>query len=64
MRNKIMEAQVSNMILSAAAFRQSLEVFALKDDGVITRDEMKIIRKLTRASGKFENALQRIRDGK
>ena len=64
MRNKTMEAQVSNMILSAAAFRQTLEVSALKDDGVMTRDEMKSISKLTRASIRFEKALQKIVDGK
>lgn len=62
MKNKIMETQIGNMLLSATAFRQSLEVFALKDDGVITREEQKTIRQLTRASRRFEKALDRIRN--
>ena len=62
MKNKIMETQIGNMMLSAAAFRQSLEVFAVKDDGVITGEERKAIKKLTKASLKFERALEKIRE--
>ena len=63
MRNKVMETQINNLLLSVSAFRQSLDFFAVKDDGVITRDEKKSIRKLTEASRKFEKILEKVKSG-
>ena len=63
MRNKVMETQINNLLLSVSTFRQSLDIFAVKDDGVITRDEKKSIRKLTKASRKFEKILEKVKSG-
>ena len=61
MRNKVMETQINTQILSVATFRQSLEIYAAKDDGVIDREEEKIIRKVTKACMKFEKTLEKAR---
>ena len=63
MRNKVMETQINNLLLSVSTFRQSLDFFAVKDDGVITRDEKKNILKLTKASRKFEKILEKVKSG-
>ena len=51
MKNKVIELQICNLELTIENFINSLEISALKDDGVISRDEEKIIRKLKKASG-------------
>ena len=61
MKNKVMETQFSTQQLSVATFRQSLEIYAAKDDGVIDKEEQKIIRKITKACLKFEKALEKAR---
>ena len=63
MRNKVMETQINNLLLSVSTFRQSLDFFAVKDDGVITRDEKKSILKLKKASRKFEKILEKVKSG-
>ena len=61
MKNKVMETQINTQQLSVATFRQSLEIYATKDDGVIDKEEAKIIRKVTKACLKFEKALEKAR---
>ena len=61
MRNKTIEIQINNLILSIDTFMQSLEYFALQDDGVITPDEKAIINKATKASVKYQKALEKIK---
>ena len=61
MKNKVMETQFSTQQLSVATFRQSLEIYAAKDDGVIDKEEQKIIRRITKACLKFEKALEKAR---
>ena len=61
MRNKVMETQINTQQLSVATFRQSLEIYATKDDGIIDKEEQKIIRKVTKACIKFEKALDKTR---
>lgn len=39
MRNKSIEVQINNMVLSVDTFLKSLEYYALQDDGVISKDE-------------------------
>ena len=62
MKNKVMETQFSTQQLSVATFRQSLEIYAAKDDGVIDKEEQKIIRRITKACLKFEKALEKARE--
>ena len=61
MKNKVIELQICNLELTIENFINSLEISALKDDGVISRDEKKIIRKLKKASGKFVNTLEKVK---
>ena len=62
MKNKVMETQLSTQQLAVATFRQSLEIYATKDDGVIDKEEQKIIRKITKACLRFEKALEKARE--
>ena len=61
MRNKTIEIQINNLILSIDTFMKSLEYFALQDDGIITRDEKVIIKKVTKASVKYQKELEKIK---
>ena len=61
MKNKVMETQINTQQLSVATFRQSLEIYATKDDGVIDKEEAKIIRKVTKACLRFEKTLEKAR---
>ena len=61
MKNKVMELQICNLELAIENFIKSLEISALKDDGVISRDEEKIIKKLKKASGKYVNTLEKVK---
>ena len=62
MKNKVMETQLSTQQLAVATFRQSLEIYATKDDGVNDKEEQKIIRKITKACLRFEKALEKARE--
>ena len=62
MKNKVMETQLSTQQLAVATFRQSLEIYATKDDGVIDKEEQMIIRKITKACLRFEKALEKARE--
>ena len=62
MKNKVMETQINTQQLSVATFRQSLEIYATKDDGVIDKEEAKIIRKVTKACLRFEKTLEKVKE--
>lgn len=61
MKNKVIELQISNLELTIENFINSLEISALKDDGVISRDEEKIIQKLKKASRKYVDTLEKVK---
>ena len=61
MRNKYIEAQINNMMLSINTFCQSLEFLATKDDGMISKEEQKIIRQLNKASEKYKKSLEEVK---
>ena len=61
MRNKSIEVQINNMILSVDTFLKSLEYYALQDDGVVSKDEKAAIRQLTKASVKYTKSLEKVK---
>ena len=59
--NSIMQSQVNNALLSLKTLDQSLEMAAMKDDGVISKEEKKQIGQIRRAILKFEKAMEKIK---
>ena len=58
--NRFMQSQVNNALLSLKALDQSLEMAALKDDGKVSRDEEKQIKKIRKAIRDFEKKMSKI----
>jgi len=50
MDNKYITAQCRQMLRSIDAFKQTLEMAALEDDGVISKEEAKVIKRLNKAA--------------
>ena len=50
------------LLLSVDAFMKSLEATAIQNDGYISKDEAKIIRKAKAATDKYKKELVKIRD--
>lgn len=59
--NRFMQSQVNNVLLSMKTLNQSIEMAAKQDDGKISKEEQKNIRKIRKAIAKFEQAMEKIR---
>lgn len=59
--NRFMQSQVNNALLSLETLNKSLEMSALKDDGVISKEEQRQIRKIRKAIGKFKHSMEKIK---
>ena len=59
--NRFMQSQVNNVLLSLKTMNQSIEMAAKQDDGKISKEEQKNIRKIRKAIAKFEQAMGKIR---
>ena len=59
--NQFMKAQVASVLLSMKTLYQSIELDALKDDGQISKQERKEIRKIRKAITRFEKAMERLK---
>lgn len=59
--NRFMKSQVDSALLTLKALSQSLEMSALKDDGEISREETKQIKKIRKAISKFEKKMSKIK---
>ena len=55
-----MKTQINQVLLSVQVFEDSLKLAAQKDDGVISKEEQKIINKIQKASAKYVKALKKI----
>ena len=53
---------INNVLLSVNLLEDSLELAALKDDGVISKEEEKIIRKAKAASEEYKKELEKIKN--
>ncbi|MGN8969825.1 hypothetical protein [Intestinimonas sp. HCP28S3_D6] len=59
--NSYIDSQILNMIAMIRVFEQSCQSAATKDDGKISRDEEKQLKKIKIASQKFIKELENIR---
>lgn len=59
--NFYIDAQITNMIAMTKTFEQSCEMAAVKNDGVISKEEEKQIKKIKAASQKFRKELESLK---
>lgn len=59
--NSYVEAQILNIITMTKTFEQACEIAAMKDDGKISREEEKQLKKIKTASQKFRKELAAIK---
>mgnify|MGYP004630272755 FL=1 len=60
--NHYIHAQILNMQAMTKTFLQSCEMAATKDDGQISKDEAKQLKKIKAATEQFCKELERIKD--
>ena len=58
--NPFIKKQCKNMELSLTTFLQSCKVAALQDDGMISKEEEKLLKRLEKASEKFRAEIQKV----
>lgn len=58
--NSYIHAQILNMLAMTKTFEQSCRMAAMQDDGKISAEETKIIKKISSASEKFRRELESI----
>lgn len=59
--NSYIKAQILNITTMTKTFEQACEMAAMKDDGKISREEEKQLKKIKAASQKFRKALESIK---
>lgn len=59
--NTYIQAQILNMITVTKTFEQACDLAALKDDGAISPQEQKQLKKIKTASQKFRKELETIK---
>ena len=59
--NSYIKAQILNITTMVKTFEQACEMAALKDDGKISREEEKQLKKIKAASQKFRKELESIK---
>lgn len=59
--NSYIKAQILNITTMTKAFEQACEMAALKDDGKVSREEEKQLKKIKAASQKFRKELESIK---
>lgn len=60
--NSYIYAQIINMQTMVKTFEQACELAALKDDGKISKDEAKQIKRIKAAAQQFHKELDRAKD--
>lgn len=58
--NSFMKAQINNALLAVKSLDQSIEMAAKQDDGIVTKEEKKQIKKIRKAIRKFQEAMQKL----
>ena len=58
--NDHMKLQIKTMLVSIETFRNGMKIGAMKDDGIIDRNEAKIIRKAEKASEEYAARLKKL----
>ena len=59
--NHYIDAQILNMIAMTQTFEHSCTMAAMRDDGKISRDEEKALKKIKKATQRFIKELESIR---
>lgn len=59
--NSYIKAQILNITTMTKTFEQACEMAAMKDDGQISREEEKQLKKIKAASQKFRKELEAIK---
>ena len=59
--NRFMQSQVNTVLLSLKTLDQSIELAAMKDDGVISKEEKKQIRKIRKAITRFQKSMEKLK---
>ena len=59
--NEYIRAQITNILIMTKTFEQSCKMAAMKDDGRIDADEAKIIKKISKATERYQQELEKIR---
>lgn len=59
--NEYIRAQITNILIMTKTFEQSCKMAAMKDDGRIDTDEAKIIKKISKATERYQQELEKIR---
>lgn len=59
--NSYIKAQILNITTMTKTFEQACEMAAMKDDGKISREEEKQLKKIKTASQKFRKELESIK---
>lgn len=59
--NQYIENQISNMVTIVKTFEQSCKMSALKNDGIIEKDEQRQLDKINKATERFISDLKKIK---
>ncbi len=59
--NSYMVTQINQILLSVRVFEDSMRIAARKDDGEISREEERILRRIRKASARYTRRLEQIR---
>jgi len=59
--NSFIQSQINNMLLSLKNFEVGCELAATKDDGSISREEEKQLKRIKKATDKYRKELESIR---
>lgn len=59
--NRFIEMQCRNMVTTVEVFEQACDLAARKDDGKISAEEAKILRRIHAAAKAFKQEINRIR---
>ena len=62
--NSHMVTQINHMLVSVQVFEESIKIAAQKDDGKISKEEEKVINRITKATTSFKNQLEKIKMSK
>ncbi len=58
--NEFMKSQVNNALLSLKTLDKTIELAAVQDDGVMSKEEQKQVKRIRRAIRRFEKEMARL----
>lgn len=60
MENKYIETHITSMMLYAENFKTACRLAALEDDGTVSRDEEKVLKKIEELTNEYIKKLKRL----